>query len=94
MSFMRDLFLAAQARQVRKSHVLTDDAVLHAVNLGAMVHNLLGAYQQAIESGDFFRYRRKIYELSAEFHKPEVAAARENMRQELVRRIESGEEAP
>lgn len=91
MSFMRDLFMAAQARQNLKRHVLSDDAVLHAVNLGAMVHNLLSAYQGGIESGDFSRYRRKIYELSVEFNRPEVVSARENMRQEWVRRCEQKE---
>lgn len=87
-----DLFKAVQEKHDRRDHVLTDEAVLHAVNLGAMVHNLLGAYQAAIESGDFQRYRRKLYELSVEFNRPEVREARENMRQEWVRRVEASEE--
>lgn len=75
----------ADARQVR-THELTDDAVLNAVNLGAMVHNLLAAYEQAMLSGEYDRFRRKLYDLSVEFHRPEVAEARENMRLEWVRR--------
>lgn len=88
MNWMLDLFRASQLRQ---EHVLSDDAVMHAVNLGAMVHNLLAAYQAGIESGDFDPYRRKLYDLSVEFHREEVRDARENMRLEWVRRVESRE---
>lgn len=84
MNWMLDLFRASQLKH--ENHVLTDDAVLHAVNLGAMIHNLLASYQQGIESGDFDPYRRKLYELSVEFHRQEVRDARENMRLEWVRR--------
>lgn len=73
-------------------HLLSDEAVLHAVNLGAMVHNLLAAYQAGIETGDFDRYRRKLYELSVEFNRLEVREARENMRKEWVRRVEVREQ--
>lgn len=76
-------------RAIRPSppeHVLTDEAVLHAVNLGAVVHNLLGAYEQAMISGDYDRFSRKLYDLSVYFTRPGAAEARENMRQEWVKR--------
>lgn len=92
MSGMWDLFRSTVERRQRRDHVLSDEAVLHAVNLGAMVHNLLAAYQQGIETGDFDRYRRKMYELSIEFYRPEVREARENMRMEWVRRVEAREQ--
>lgn len=82
-----DRWFRAQAdAQLARNHELTDEAVLHAVNLGAMVHNLLGAYEQAMLTGDYERFTRKMYDLSVEFHKAEVAEARENMRLEWVLR--------
>ncbi len=69
-----------------RDHILTDQAVLHAVNLGAMVHNLLAAYEEGMESGEYDRFRRKMYEVSDEFRRVEVVEARENMRKEWVRR--------
>lgn len=83
---MMDLFRAFALRQESKSHVLSDEAVMHAVNLGAMMHNLLAAYQEGIESSDFDRFRRKMYEVSVEFHGEAATEARENMRREWVRR--------
>jgi hypothetical protein len=93
MNWMLDLFRASQLKGgIHRDHILTDDAVMHAVNLGAMVHNMLAAYQAGIEGGDFAPYRRKLYELSAEFHSDEARDARENMRLEWVRRVESRED--
>lgn len=83
---MMDWFKAALLRDEYRDHVLTDDAVLYAVNLGAVVHNLLGAYEQGMESQDWTRYRKKLYELSSDFHTDESKALRENMRKEWVRR--------
>jgi len=83
---MMDLFRAFALRQESKRHVLTDEAVMHAVNLGAMIHNLLAAYQEGIESGDFDRFRQKMYDVSVAFHDEDAAEARENMRREWVRR--------
>ena len=92
MSWMLDLFRASQLREARRDHVLSDEAVMHAVNLGAMVHNMLAAYQAGIESGDFSPYRKKLYEVSVEFHRKEAREARENMRKEWVRRVEARED--
>ena len=79
-------FKRSPVRGAQPDHVLTDEAVLHAVNLGAIVHNLLGAYEQAMVSDDYERFSRKLYDLSVYFHRPEAAEARENMRQEWVKR--------
>lgn len=65
---------------------LSDQAVMHAVNLGAMVHNMLGSYEQALLSGEFDRFQRKLYELSVEFTSIEASDARDEMRAEWVRR--------
>lgn len=62
---------------------LSDEAVLRAVDLGAQVHNLLGVAQY-VGTSDERLFWRKLYLLSDDF--PKHQAAREEMRQEWVRR--------
>lgn len=83
---MLHLLRALAIAPVKREEPLSDDAVLHAVNLGAMVHNLLAAYEQALASSDFTRFHRKLYELSVDFNEADAADAREEMRQEWLRR--------
>lgn len=83
---MRDLFKTAILKQSLSKHVLSDEAVKEAVNLGAQVHNLLSSYEQALKDGDFTQFSTRLYELSFDFHEPKSQENRENMRLEYVRR--------
>lgn len=62
---------------------LSDEAVLRAVDLGAQVHNLISE-ARFVGTADERLFWRKLYLLSDDF--PKHKAAREEMRQEWVRR--------